>query len=154
MAVIADALAPPPSTANTGSHLVVIAREDWVRALNGFTQRHDGWLVSLDVIPPGGTPQREFENLPLLGVSSDGPAVEGTVTISVSWSRSEHLTHIAPSVRRLSIEQTVDGADAALWMDASDGSRTVLRFRVAALPETVDGFVRSLSRDFRKRGRS
>jgi hypothetical protein len=43
---------------------------------------------------------------------------------------------------RPSIEQTADGADAALWIDAKDGTRTVLRFRVAALPETVDGVVR------------
>ena len=46
------------------------------------------------------------------------------------------------SVQRLSIEQTADDADAALWIDAPDGTRTVLRFRAAALPETVDGLVR------------
>jgi hypothetical protein len=94
------------------------------------------------VIAPGSRPQREVENLPLLGLSCDRPAHDDTLTISVSWSRSEHLTHIVPSVARLSIEQSVAGADAALWADASDGTRTVLRFRVAAPPETVDGLVR------------
>jgi hypothetical protein len=142
MSMIADARDHSPGTAAGDSRLVVIAREEWVAALNGFTRRHDGWLVSLDIIAPQGTPQREFENLPLLGVSSDRVNHYGTLVISVSWSRSEHLTHMVHSVARLSIEQTVDGADAALWIDATDGTRTVLRFRVAALPETVDGAVR------------
>ena len=142
MSVTADARNHAPGTAAAESRFVVIARGDWVRALTGFTQRHDGWLVSLDVIRPQGTAQREFENLPLLGVSSDHLTHEGTLAISVSWSPGEHLTHIVRSVARLSIEQTAAGADAALWIDGRDGTRTVLRFRVAALPETVDGLVR------------
>ena len=89
-----------------------------------------------------GQPRREFENLPLLGVSSDRLDNDGTLAISVSWSRTEHLTHMVHLVARLSIEQTADGADAALWIDAKDGTRTVVRFRVAALPEIVDGVVR------------
>ena len=141
MSLIADRRDPPQGAA-TDSRLVVITREDWEGALNGFTRRHEGWLVTLEVIPPEGTRQREFENLPLLGVSSDRLGHEGTLAISVSWSRAEHLTNIVRSVARLSIEQTAAGADAALWIDAFDGTRTVLRFRVAALPETVDGLGR------------
>jgi hypothetical protein len=141
MATLADAFDGPPDSPDADSHLIVIPREEWLRALNGFTRCHDGWLVSLDIIPPQGTPQREFENLPLLGVSTDRLDHDGTLAISVSRSRSEHLTHIVHSVERLSIERTAAGADAALWIDAQDGTRTVLRFRVAALPETVDGLV-------------
>jgi hypothetical protein len=142
MSLIADARDHSPGTTAADSRLLVIAREDWVAALNGFTHRHDGWLVSLDIIAPQRAPQREFENLPLLGVSSERLNHDGTLAISVSWSRNEHLTHMVHAVDRLSIEQTAAGADAALLIDATDGTRTVLRFRVAALPETVDGVMR------------
>ena len=37
------------------------------------------------------------------------------------------------------IERADDGADAALEIESVHGTRTILRFRVAALPETVDG---------------
>ena len=137
-----NALNDPPGAADGGFHLVLLAPEEWSRELNGFTQRHDGWLVSLDVIPPDDIPQREFENLPLLGVSADRFGHGGRLAISVSWSRSEHLTHFVPSVERLMVERTAEGADAALWIAGTDGTRTVLRFRVAARPETVDGLVR------------
>ena len=87
-------------------------------------------------------PQRDFENLSLLGVSTDRFDHDGRLAISVSWSRSEHLTHFVPSMERLVVERTAAGADAALWTAGPDGTRTVLRFRVATRSETVDGLVR------------
>jgi hypothetical protein len=39
----------------------------------------------------------------------------------------------------VSLEQTDEGADAALAIKASDGTTTLLRFRSAVLPELVDG---------------
>ena len=53
--------------------------------------------------------------------------------------------HITPAVRgvtRVTVERTVEGADAALPVDSADGTRTVLRFRTPGWPETVDGLVR------------
>ena len=77
MALIANALDCSPDTP-ARSQRVVIAREAWTRALNGFTQRHDRWLVALDVFPPHREPQRVFENLPLLDVWSDRLDHNGT----------------------------------------------------------------------------
>ena len=57
-------------------------------------------------------------------------------------SATEHLTHMIDGVTRIYIERADDGADAALEIESGDGMRTILRFRVAALPETVDGIVR------------
>ena len=142
MALTANTLDRSPGMPAAGSQRMVLAREEWARALNGFTRRHDGWLVSLDVCPLTGERQREFENLPLLGVSSDRLDPNGTLAISVSRSRVQHLTHIIHAVEQVSVVQTADGAEAALWIDAADGSRTVMRFRVPAPPETVDGLAR------------
>jgi hypothetical protein len=120
---------------------VEIPREAWARRLNEFTTIHEGWLVSLDVLGAELGAQPEIDNLPLLGVSADRIDRDGTIVVSVARSVSEHFTHIIEAVTRIYIERTDDGADAALQIESADGTRTILRFRAAALPETVDGVV-------------
>ena len=119
-----------------------IARADWAGRLNEFTAVHDGWLVSVDVLNPDIGAQRQSENLPLLGVSADRINHDGSVAISVARPGGAHFTHVIRDVKRIHIEQTSDGADAGLQIESFDGTKTILRFRVVALPETVDGFVR------------
>lgn len=119
-----------------------IARTDWAGRLNEFTAVHDGWLVSVDVLNPDIGAQRQIENLPLLGVSADRINHDGSVAISVARPGGAHFTHVIREVKRILIEQTRDGADAGLQIESGDGTNTIVRFRVVALPETVDGFVR------------
>ena len=118
---------------------VEIPREAWARRLNEFTTIHEGWLVSLDVLGAELGAQPEIDNLPLLGVSADRIDHDSTIVVSVARSASEHLTHIIEGVTRIYIERTDDGADAALLIESGDGTKTILRFRATALPETVDG---------------
>lgn len=118
---------------------VEIPREAWVQRLNEFSLIHDGWLVSLDVLGLEIGAQPEIANLPLLGVSADH---NGTIAVSVARSATEHFTHVIHAVTRIYVERTDDGADAALEIESVDGTTTILRLRVAALPDTVDGIVR------------
>jgi hypothetical protein len=120
---------------------VEVPRKDWAATLNEFTAIHDGWLVSLDVLGADLGAQTEINNLPLLGVSGDHIDHDGTVAVSVARSAKDHVTHIVDAVKRIYIERTDDGADQALQLESADGTRTILRFRVAVLPETVDGIV-------------
>jgi hypothetical protein len=121
---------------------VEIPREAWVEQLNEFTAIHEGWLVSLDVVGPEIGAQPEIINLPLLGVSADRIDHDRAIAVSVMVSATGHFTHMIHGVTRIYIERADDGADAALEIESADGTRTILRFRVAALPETVDGIVR------------
>ena len=121
---------------------VEIPRETWVEQLNEFTAIHEGWLVSLDVLGPEIGAQPEIINLPLLGVSADRADHDRAIAVSVMLSATEHFTHTIHGVTRINIERADDGADAELEIESADGTRTILRFRVAALPETVDGIVR------------
>ena len=120
---------------------VEILREDWSHRLNEFTAIHEGWLVSLDILGAELGAQPEIENLPLVGVSADRVNHDGTIVVSVALSRGEHFTHIIEAVTRIYLERTNDGADAALQIESADGTKAILRFRAAALPETVDGVV-------------
>lgn len=118
---------------------VEIPREAWVHKLNEFARIHEGWLVSLDVLAGDLGAQPQVNNLPLLGVSADRIDHDGTITVSVARSAREHFTRIIEAVTGIQIERTDDGADAALQIETADGTRTILRFRAAVLPETVDG---------------
>jgi len=117
-----------------------IARKSWREQLDAFSTIHEGWLVSLDVVGSNIGAQPEIDSLPLLGVSADRLAAGGTITISVASSPRSHLTHLVHDVAHLYVEETDDGADAALAIEEADGTRHVLRFRAPARPETVDGF--------------
>jgi hypothetical protein len=45
-------------------------------------------------------------------------------------------------VTRICVERADDQTDPALEIESGDGTGTILRVRVAALPDTVDGIVR------------
>jgi len=121
---------------------VEIPSEFWVPWADGFSLIHKGWLVSLDVLDPEIGAQPEIDNLPLIGVSAEGADHDRRISVSVGRSATEHFTHSIHDVTRLYVERTDEGDDAALEIESVDGARTVLRFRVTALPETVDGIAR------------
>jgi len=118
---------------------IEIPRRTWAQRLNEFTAVHEGWLVSVDIVGPEAGRQREVWHLPLLGISADRADHEPIIEVSVARSATEHLTHVIRDVVHISVEQTDTGADAALQIASADGTKTVVRLRTAALPETVDG---------------
>jgi hypothetical protein len=114
----------------------------WADRLDEFTNIHDGWLVSIDVLNPDLGAQPEVQDLPLLGISADRIDENGNISISVARSRTEHHTHIIQHPTHVYLERTDEGADAALAVESADGTKTIVRFRAAVLPETVDGVPR------------
>jgi hypothetical protein len=120
---------------------VEIPRPDWMSALNTFSAVHQGWLVSIEILSAALGAQPEVVNLPLVGITL-GAGNGGSVAISVGRTPGDHLTHVVQAPQRISIERTAAGADVALAIESADGSKTILRFRTAALPETVDGVAR------------
>jgi hypothetical protein len=119
---------------------VDIPREAWTKTLDGFSTVHEGWLVSLDVLDSTTGAQPEVDDLPLLGVSGGG-ADDAAITISAGRSWTEHISHTIHAPTRVQLERREDGADVALQIESADGAKAILRFRVAALPEKVDGIV-------------
>jgi hypothetical protein len=115
-----------------------IPRADWVRVMAEFSATHDGWLVSLDILSSDIGAQPDIIDLPLVGVTFED-LHDGTLTISAGRSAVAEITHSIQAPRRLWVERTDAGADAALAIESADGATTILRLRTAALPETVDG---------------
>ena len=120
---------------------IEIARSDWSEALEEFSAIHEGWLISVDILSLDLGAQPEINDLPLIGATLDAPD-GATLTVAAGRSADDHVRHPIQAPRRIWMERTDAGADAALGIESGDGITTIVRFRTAALPETLDGVVR------------
>jgi hypothetical protein len=117
-----------------------IRREEWKDFLDRFSRVHEDWLVELEVMGRELGDQPESHDLPLEGISfEDKGSGAGRIDIMVGRDPSRHATHAVDDPRRLWVQQDEQGADQALEIEGADGNRTLLRFRVAARPESLDG---------------
>jgi hypothetical protein len=116
-----------------------IKREEWSDFFDGFTRRHEGWLVTIEILDPKLGDQIEVENQPLKGIVAERKRDPKVIEIFTGNSAEESSTHIIDKPATVWIEETGEGAEAALQIESEDHGKTLLRFRSAALPETVDG---------------
>ncbi len=121
---------------------IEIPRTRWAETLDGFSLMHEGWLVSVEVTSPDFGAQPEIHDLPLVGITAE-PAERGDiVAIAAARSANNHVTRIVHAPTHIWIERTEEGADAALEVESADRTKTILRFKTAARPDTVDSVVR------------
>jgi len=114
-----------------------IAKHAWSTELAGFSEQHEGWLVSIRRYSPDGETVVEAHDVPLEGISSTS---HGGSDIAVEVGRDEsHLTHRIHDAIAMRIELTADHAARALVVDARDGSTTSIEFRSPTRAEEVDG---------------
>ena len=119
-------------------HTVNIPRADWTAALAEFSRMHASWLVSVEVLAPGMGAQPEIAEMALTGLTFE-PRNGGAIVIAVGREADAHVSHVVGAPANVRLARTESGADAALEIESTDGTRTILRFRTPALPETVDG---------------
>ena len=119
-----------------------IPRENWNSFFDTFSRQHEGWLATLEVLGRDFGAQEEAHELPLEGVSiSSGTNEAETIAISIGKTPENHISHTILKPAHVWLEQTQDGADAALEIESEDDSKTLLRFRSSVPPELVDGVV-------------
>jgi len=117
---------------------VEVPQYDWRRALDQFSAVHEGWRISLDILTAEIGAQPEITDLPLAGITFE-PAGAGAVMITAGRPPAEYITHTIQAPSHIWIERTEDGADAALSVKSADGAQAIVRLKIAALPDTVDG---------------
>src|SRR2546425_10276560 len=117
-----------------------IPRDDWSQFLDKFSGQHEGWLASLEVFATDLGAQVEVRERSFEGIAI-ASSVNGSETIAISLGKSpeDHLTHTIAKPKRVWLEQTAAGANAALEIESQDETKTLLRFRSALPPEMVDG---------------
>lgn len=116
-----------------------IPKSEWPRFLDRFSRKHEGWLVKLEIFDPEFGAQVEETGLALEGLTDEWDEVEGSTIMIMAGSEPDaHVTHSITNPTEVSLEQTDEGADAALSVKSADGTTALLSFRTAVLPETVD----------------
>ncbi len=110
----------------------------WGDFLEGFSHRHHGWRVDLLVRDDDGSGSEL--------IAADAPlreiALEPPDEVDISFGGGERpLTKVLRGVHRVLLDTTPDGADRELAVEGDYGAETVVRIRVPASPEIVDGWV-------------
>ena len=119
-----------------------IPRKEWNNFFDTFSRQHEGWLATLEVFGPEIGAQEEARELPLEGVSiASGTDEPETIAISIGKSPEDHLSHTIVEPAHVWLEQTEEGANAALEIESENEIKTLLRFRSPVPPEFVDGIV-------------
>lgn len=116
-----------------------IPKTEWPSFLENFGQRHEGWVVKLEILNPDIGAQVEATGLVLEGLTDEYNEVTGnTIMIMAGNTPEDHLTHSISHPTEVSLERTDGGADVALSIKSADGTTSLLSFRSAFLPEMVD----------------
>lgn len=119
-----------------------ITKTEWPAFFDSFSRKHEGWLATLEVFGPDIGAQIEERELPFEGITDEWDEVQGnTIMITAGSDANDHVTHTVSHPTEVSLEQTDEGADAALAIKSEDGTTALLRFRSPVLPEMVDAMV-------------
>lgn len=119
-----------------------ITRTEWPSFFDSFSRQHEGWLATLEILGPEIGAQIEERDLPFEGITDEWDETEGnTIMIMAGGKADDHVTHMIRRPTEVSLEQTDEGADAALAIKSEDGLTALLTFRSPVLPETVDAMV-------------
>jgi hypothetical protein len=119
-----------------------IPRDEWKTFFDTFSRQHEGWLATLEVLGSVIGAQQEARYLPLEGITATSKdTVRDTIAISLGKTQEDHVTHTITEPTRVWLEQTSEGANAALEIESADQVKTLLRFRSALPAEMVDGVV-------------
>jgi hypothetical protein len=112
-------------------HTIEIPRSEWTNRLDEFSRAHEGWPVSLDVLAESIGAQSEFRQLSFAGATAE-PGHGGIISITVEVPSGGFLTHTIHSPAHVFLEEDDAGADAALEIEAADGTKAILQFRIGA----------------------
>jgi len=118
-----------------------IPKEEWGKFCDNFSSRHEGWLVTLEILGAEIGAQVEERELALNGIVDEWDEIRGNTIMIMVGTKQDHITHTIGNATQVSLEQTEGGADVAVAIKSADGNTALLRFRSSMLPEMVDGLV-------------
>jgi hypothetical protein len=113
----------------------IVSPHEWRSFFRDFSRIHSGALITINVSGPGVGSHDEVVDQPFRGISEDGDEIFVHVG---DGSEHPHLERRVERVDAIRVQQTDEGADAAVEIASIDGTRTMVRFRSPALPELLD----------------
>jgi hypothetical protein len=118
---------------NKGALLTnAIARDEWTAFFETFSNRHQGWLVTIEVFGSDIGAQVEAHDLPLQGITAESNRSNGElISIIVGDTPDNHVTHTIAAPTHVALKRTEQGADEAIEIESEDRA-TLLRFPASA----------------------
>lgn len=129
--------APSPSMVKGSTQQ--IPRKEWSAFFDSFSRKHEGWLVSMELMSPELGDAVEVRDRPLAGITAELRRGGRDSIVLIFGRATTELTHTIAKPTRVWLKQAADGADEALEIEASDAPTTLLRFRSPRRTEEVDG---------------
>ena len=118
-------------------HTQEISRDEWVRVLDDFSKRHEGWIVTMEVVGATIGDQEEASGLPLVGIGADVKDNESRIEVMLGGRPEAHVTRIIEVPKRVWLERADEPAHDAVAVESEDGTTTIVRFQHVP-PEAVD----------------
>ncbi|HLF82777.1 MAG TPA: DUF5335 family protein [Blastocatellia bacterium] len=117
-----------------------ILRDEWALYFEEFSRRHQGWLVTVEILGLDIGDQVQVRNLPLEGITVETNDDGDEMTIIAGSRPDARISHTICAPLRVWVKQNEQGADEALEIESPAGA-VLVRFRSAVLPELVDGIL-------------
>jgi hypothetical protein len=120
-----------------------ITRSEWPAFFGSFSNRHRGWLVTIEIMNPEIGDQTLARDLPLEGITaelSENGADE--IEIVAGSKPDSHVSDTVTGPTNVWLKSSEEGADEALEIQA-ENKTALIRFRSVIRPECVDGILTS-----------
>jgi hypothetical protein len=112
---------------------------EWGRFFDEFSRRHEGWLVTVEILGSEIGRRGQVRDLSLEEITVEPNEVgEDEITIIAGAEPDARVVHTVAAPNRVWLKQTEEGADEALEIESFEGL-LLITFRSAMLPEMVDG---------------
>jgi hypothetical protein len=105
-----------------------IKRDQWVKFFDDFSKKHEGWIVTLEVIGSDLGDQEEANGLPLVGISADLKDRENRLEIITGGRPDADVTRFVDVPKHVWVKTSNEPGDEAVEIESDDGTRTLLTF--------------------------
>lgn len=116
------------------SQIVAVPAVEWCGFLPRFSRRHVGWLATIHGFAKDA-PLTRVRSEPLESVTLEPCDSDYVLRVTLA----NGISLCAPRPRAVRVQQTGEGAEAALEVDTASGAFIRLAFRATALPDQLDG---------------
>jgi uncharacterized protein DUF5335 len=110
-----------------------IPPQDWAPFFEGFSRRHENWIVYMEAFDRETSDQIGSRTLHLKSITA-----EDRMIVIVGEDDVNEISQLVREPSRVLLTQSRAGADEGIEID-SEKTLLVLRFRSVVLPEVVDG---------------
>lgn len=120
-----------------------IPHAEWRAFMDSFSRQHRGWLSTIEVLDPELGAQVQVREQPLAGITADSlpDGEHALVSVLIGKASDAHVAHMIPDAAHVRLKESDAGAHEALQIETGSGRMTLLSFRSAVAPESLDGVV-------------